>query len=159
SVATGLALALVASLLLLVAGPAKPAAAASSAARQACPADRPDLGAALMTARLCGGPVGGASMTTETATFAVRPDGSGTVGDHWATVRVADGHGGWVPVDLTLRVRPDGSVAPAVHPSGLVLSGGAAAGSNDLASLTVAGQRVTLGWLGALPAPVLSGTT
>ncbi|MGW5052658.1 LamG domain-containing protein [Actinokineospora sp. NPDC004072] len=60
------------------------------------------------------------------------------------------------PVDTTLERRADGSVAPVAADGELVLSGG---GDGPLAELGSAGRRFSVGWPGALPRPVVAGST
>jgi len=65
--------------------------------------------------------------------------------------------GGWVPVDTTLSVQPDGSVAPKAITTGLSLSGG---GPGPLYTLSKDGKSLSVAWpYGALPVPSLSGAT
>ncbi|MGE5829933.1 MAG: LamG-like jellyroll fold domain-containing protein [Micromonosporaceae bacterium] len=67
---------------------------------------------------------------------------------------------GWVPVDLMLQRAADGSVAPKAHPNGLRLSGAVSGGGvHDLVSLGTGSSKISVGWSGRLPEPVLAGTT
>lgn len=78
-----------------------------------------------------------------------------------APVRVKEPDGSWDPIDTTLSVLPDGSVAPNAIVPGLVLSGG---GSGPLMTVSQAtgdpAGSVSVSWpYGPLPAPSLSGPT
>jgi hypothetical protein len=65
--------------------------------------------------------------------------------------------GRWLDFDTTLQRRSDGRVVPRVHPGDLVFAGRTAPGEHDLATIDVAGERIGLGWSGALPEPILAG--
>ncbi|MFI9811452.1 RICIN domain-containing protein [Saccharothrix variisporea] len=95
--------------------------------------------------------------TENSATF-VNPDGKLTTEIHAGPVRVKRGDA-WVPVDLTLDQRADGSIAPRVHPRDLVFAGagGTADAVRDLASLRHGETEVALQWRGVLPAPRIEG--
>ncbi|WP_405062168.1 RICIN domain-containing protein [Kribbella sp. NBC_01505] len=114
----------------------------------------PDL-RAMATARTTGKAQELVSMRTETGQVFANPDGSKTMEQHAAPVRVRKGTG-WVDPDPTLRLQPDGTVQPVATVSPVVLSGG---GSGDLLAIGTAGARVHLGWPGKLPKPVLVGDT
>jgi hypothetical protein len=74
-------------------------------------------------------------------------------------VRVRQGDK-WVPVDLMLETRADGSVAPKAHPENLVISGARrTAGNYELAAFGEGERRVTMAWSGTLPAPDLKDNT
>jgi YD repeat-containing protein len=119
------------------------------------PLERPDAGAALATARLTGQRVKITGMTSETAEFVALPDGQIESTIHSGIMRIRRGEN-WVPVDLTLRRRADGSVAPVAHPFDLTLSGSRPAGTHELAGIGRGDDRLSLGWSGALPEPVLT---
>lgn len=138
--------------------PSPALAAVPTKAAVPCPAERPDEMSALVTARLCGGKVEIASRLSERTRAWAQPSGSIYLESTMEPERIRDKSGTWVAVDMTLAARPDGLVAPRAHPNGLVLAGAAVAGDNDLATLTIGGEPVALGWRGALPKPVLSGT-
>ena len=141
------------------AGPPTAAAAPSAAGgKPACVADRPDRTSAALTARLCGGRVEVAGLQSETTRVYANPNGSFTAQVYRAPVRTRQGNT-WVPVDLTLRRGADGTVTPVAHPNGLSLAGAAAAGTHDVASMNLGGDRVGVSWTGALAAPVLDGAT
>ncbi|MFG2040425.1 RHS repeat-associated core domain-containing protein [Dactylosporangium sp. NPDC048998] len=94
---------------------------------------------------------------TETTQVWALPEGGFTSQVHAGPVRFKQGDV-WKPVDLTLQVQPDGSVAPVGHPRGLKLSGKAAgAGEHSLAKLDGDDGALSMAWSGALPAPVLAG--
>jgi hypothetical protein len=83
------------------------------------------------------------------------PDGARTIVLSGGPIRVRQ-DGRWVPVDLTLRRDPDGSVRPAAPPNTLWLSGGGQ--SADAAAVRGAdGTNTALAWDGPLPAPRLTG--
>jgi hypothetical protein len=146
---------LLAAMALAVAGSTRSAAAAPAAG---CESDEVvDLTTALDVSETCSVPVRVSSMTTEVAEFVAQPNGTVTAELYTGPVRVRDGAGGWVDVDLNLERRPDGSVAARVHPNGLVLSGRAGEGEHDLARLGSGSQQLTVGWRGALPEPKIDG--
>lgn len=62
--------------------------------------------------------------------------------------------GGWADVDLSLSPGADGRLRPAVSVADVTFSSG---GSGPLITLTRQGQKVTMSWPGALPAPTVSG--
>lgn len=107
---------------------------------------------------------------SETSTTWANPDGSLTTDLSAGPVRFKRG-GVWVPVDVNLRREADGSVQPAAQPGALRLSGGGGgsrpaslraaqhARAQDLVTLGEGDRRITLQWKGALPKPVLAGTT
>jgi hypothetical protein len=93
-----------------------------------------------------------ADSRTETSTTVARVDGSRAVTLFAGPVQLRRG-AEWVPVDLTLTTRPDGTIAPAAAPHDLTLTptGPVArwAGGGSAALAPVAA--------GPLPAPALSG--
>jgi len=103
-----------------------------------------------------GKPVVVADKTSETEQVVANPDGSFTSTSSLRPVRVREG-GEWVPVDLTLERRADGTVGPRVAAVDLRLSGGGA--QSPLVVVADGGREVGLGWQGSLPAPVLEGPT
>jgi RHS repeat-associated protein len=124
------------------------------------PACRPSQASATVaaaTARACDVTVEVIEERSETADVFVNPDGSRTAKIYSGPVRMRDASGGFVPVDLTLRFAADGSIAPVAHPGALRLSGPVSAGTHELLSINAGGSRVALDWVGALPAPVLTG--
>ncbi|MFF4873256.1 LamG-like jellyroll fold domain-containing protein [Streptomyces sp. NPDC000961] len=81
------------------------------------------------------------------------PSGTLTEITHTQPVRTRKG-GSWVDIDTTLRVRPDGGLAPVATATDVVFSGG---GTGPLVRMTRAGRELALDWPGSLPAPILSG--
>ncbi|ACZ90120.1 hypothetical protein Aros01_04304 [Streptosporangium roseum] len=119
--------------------------------RSAEPAEKP----ALALARRTGQPVEVDAMRTETRQVFARPDGTFVLEQHARPVRVRQA-GRWVAADATLRLRPDGAVAPVATAVDLTFSGG---GSAPLARMARGGKALELEWPGALPKPALSGDT
>ncbi|MGW4466349.1 LamG-like jellyroll fold domain-containing protein [Micromonospora sp. NPDC004704] len=158
-----LILVLVATLSDVPARPVPPAQAAPATAAPApkptCPDDRPDEVSAAVAAKLCGSRVEIAGRRTESTQVFANVDGTLTEEQSLAPVRVRNGEQ-WVPVDLTLQGRGDGTIAPIAHPRGLVFSGAApTTGEHEVASLGTGDEKVGLAWTGTLPQPVLSGRT
>jgi hypothetical protein len=149
------ALALVVSLLAVVQFP-KPAAAAPAEAKHPCPAQLPDEAAAVVTARMCGGPVLVAGATTETDLLYVNADGTRTLEHSYGAVRVRQDDGSWKPVDTTLRLNADGTVAPATAATPMTFSGG---GAGSLVQMSRGAKKLEVGAPVALPAPTLDGST
>jgi YD repeat-containing protein len=156
SLLLGLPAALVAGLLV---GPTAPAAAAPAAekpAKPVCPAELPDENAALVTARMCAGPVAIAGLTTETDTAVATAAGTVQLTHSFRPVRVRQ-KGTWVPVDTTLAAGPDGTVAPAVSAVDVRFSGGGAA---PMVTIKSGGKTLSVGSpVGALPTPTLVDDT
>ena len=98
------------------------AAIAAPATKPACPAERPDEAAALVTARLCGGEVKIADQNDEYDQGWAQPNGQVRWDHHYRPVRVARANG-WVPVDTTLALQSDGTVEPATTVADLAFSG------------------------------------
>jgi hypothetical protein len=110
----------------LVEAPATPALAArpsQAAPKPACPADRPDKTAALVTARLCGGQVGITAYTNEYDQAWALPNGSVRWEHRYRPVRVQR-DGDWVAVDATLQASSDSTVRPVATAVDLAFSGG-----------------------------------
>ncbi len=84
------------------------------------------------------------------------PDGTLTAAITLQPTRVHRPDGSWVPVDTTLRVQPEGTVAPVAVPVDIAFSGG---GSAPLARIARAGKSLAMGWPGLLPRPLLHGDT
>ncbi|SDJ61388.1 LamG-like jellyroll fold domain-containing protein [Nonomuraea jiangxiensis] len=121
------------------------------------PAEQPDGAerAALAQARQDGRPVKVESMRSETRQVFAQPDGTLMMEVNARPVRVRKADG-WVPVDTTLRLRPDGAVEPVAAAVDVTFSGG---GTVPLASLSRGAKTLELGWQGNLPKPVLKGDT
>jgi hypothetical protein len=116
----------------------------------------PDVAAALAAAKQTGQPVKIDDATTETSEYFAAPDGTVTGRISAGKVRFRR-DGAWVPIDLTLRRQPDGSIAPTAYPDNLRLSGARTSSSGDLASMGTGAQQITVGWQGTLPEPRPAG--
>jgi hypothetical protein len=144
---------------LLVTGPAALSTAGSrvGVAMAATTTAAPDEVTASADAVAEGVPVEALSDRTEYAQVFANPDGTFTYDAAPVPQRARQPDGSWSPIDTTLRQRPDGSIAPAVSPVSLVLSGG---GSGPMLTLSRGSETLSLAWPdGALPAPTLSGAT
>ncbi|MET7708579.1 RHS repeat-associated core domain-containing protein [Micromonospora sp. NPDC005413] len=117
--------------------------------------ERPDEIAALVTARMTGQQVRITGMTTESAEYVAHPDGQIEAKVHAGPVRMRQDDR-WVPIDLTLQPAADGSIRALAHPLELRISGARKAGG-ELAAVGVGDGRLSMGWAGALPVPVLDG--
>ena len=152
----GLPAALIAGILSAPATPAVAAPVSGKAAKPACPAALPDENAALVTARICGGPIAISSMTSETDEAVATPSGAVKLSHRFRPVRVRQA-GTWVPVDTTLAPQADGTVAPKATTTGVVFSGG---GTGPMVTISAAGKTLTVGSpVGTLPDPQLDPTT
>ena len=97
--------------------------------------------AASAQAQATGAPVTVDADTTAYTQTVANPDGSFTLTDQAVPVRVAQASD-WVPVDPTLRVQPDGTVAPGAVESSVTFSDG---GTGALATVTdPAGHSVSI---------------
>ncbi|TML24208.1 MAG: hypothetical protein E6G35_13380, partial [Actinobacteria bacterium] len=112
-------------------------------------------GQALAQARRTHKPVPVDAATTPTDTLVADPAGTLTLTRAAVPVRKRIGSS-WKSLDPTFTRRADGTVAPAVTTSGVVLSGG---GSGPLATVTAAGKSLSLSFPVFLPTPVLGGAT
>ena len=117
--------------------------------------EQPSEAAALAAARASGQRVEVSSLRSATERVFANPSGTFAAEINTLPVRVRQGTG-WVPVDTTLRARPDGTVRPAATTVPMALSGG---GSAPLARVWWQGRDFALGWPGPLPAPVLDGAS
>jgi hypothetical protein len=142
----------VASLVQVVAGSAGVPAHAASGPGDAVAASE---SAALAKARSSGSPVEVGALRGESREVYAQPDGTFEAVQHLRPVRTRQG-GKWVPIDTTLKKRADGSVGPVASSVDLTFSGG---GNTPMATMTVAGRRLSLSWPGTLPAPELDGST
>ncbi|MBM7788339.1 RICIN domain-containing protein [Tenggerimyces flavus] len=134
----------------LGAEPRGPAASAAVApAKELAP-----MAAAGVRARETGKRVEVSAFRTETSEIYVNPDGTKTMDQHPLPVRVRTGEG-WVAPDPSLRKGIDGSYRPVAAITPIVLSGG---GGKHLLTFGEPGKRVDLGWVGKLPAPVVTGS-
>ncbi|WP_406068327.1 RHS repeat-associated core domain-containing protein [Micromonospora sp. NBC_01638] len=94
-------------------------------------------------------------LTSESAEYTALPNGQVEARVHAGPVRMLTGSK-WIPIDLTLRNSPDGSIRSAAHPLDLKISGARGVGG-ELAAVGAGDNRLSMGWQGALPAPILSG--
>ncbi|MBN6033361.1 LamG domain-containing protein [Amycolatopsis sp. 195334CR] len=115
----------------------------------------PEIASALAKAESSGQEVPVASETTEYAEVVAGPDGALVSRQSLEPQRVRRGDA-WVPVDLTLETRPDGTIGPKAGFVDVRFSGGGTS-EQPLASVVRDGREVGIGWPGALPAPVLDG--
>ncbi|MFJ6675940.1 LamG-like jellyroll fold domain-containing protein [Actinosynnema sp. NPDC091369] len=123
------------------------------------PNSAPDEATAARYAAQSGESVVVESATTETDEVRANPDGTMTFTQHVQPVRVRRGDG-WVPVDLTLERKADGSFAPKASTVEVAFSpGGMAAEAFPLAKVAQGGHEVGLRWDGELPVPVVDGAT
>ncbi|WP_436521562.1 RHS repeat-associated core domain-containing protein [Actinoplanes sp. HUAS TT8] len=139
------------------AAPAVPGSPAAPPAALDCSIAQPDETAAMAAARACGRPVENAGARSETQDVVANPDGTWTAKIYAGPVRMRGATGDWTPIDLTMRAEANGQIAPVAHPGHLRLSGKAGAGEHELLSVEVGGERVGIGWTGALAEPVLDG--
>ncbi|MET8198031.1 LamG-like jellyroll fold domain-containing protein [Micromonospora taraxaci] len=156
-----LALLVVAAAGLVVPSGAGAAEAVTPAARSQAsgPLEAADEASAMLLAHKVRKPVLVTGMTTQTSMEWAQPDGTFRAQMHSAPERVQAPAGEWVPVDLTLERKSDGSVGSKAGPFGLWLSGPRSAASDALVAIGEGAKRSTLGWLGALPEPTLDGAT
>ena len=115
----------------------------------------PDEASAMAAARAQGSRVEVASLRSSTQTVFANPSGTMTAEFSVVPTRVRRGDG-WVPIDLTVVRRADGTVAPQAAEGDLVLSGGGSAA--PLARLSRDGRSYSTYWPGALPAPQVDGS-
>lgn len=152
------------------------AAATARGGAVAEPVAGDDATAAVLRARLADKRVEVVGERTETRTVWANPDGTLTEDQAAGPVRFRADDGDWTSVDIGLAKLADGRVGPKAHPLGLTLAGAtperrdiaatrrlraaeAVPAATPLVSLTTEkGQRVELGWRGALPAPRIDGT-
>ncbi|MFH9554554.1 FG-GAP-like repeat-containing protein [Streptomyces sp. NPDC017435] len=96
--------------------------------------------------------------TTPTVSEVANADGTFTLTQSVAPVRKYTS-GAWKQLDATLARRSDGTIAPAITTTDLILSGG---GDGPLAMMKVQGRSLSLAVpasLGALPSPALDGSS
>ncbi|MEV4760053.1 LamG domain-containing protein [Micromonospora sp. NPDC049559] len=115
-----------------------------------------DASAAFLAARRQREPVAVTSLTTPTRAVSARPDGSLTAELTTRPVRLLRA-GKWVPVDPALAARPDGTVGPRAVEAELAFSSGGK--GRPLVRFGAPGRSFALTWPGALPAPVLAGSS
>lgn len=96
--------------------------------------------------------------TTETTTAVALPSGAVEQTISAAPVRIKRNNQ-WVPIDLDLVRNPDGTVEPTAAPSDLRLSGPQSSDTtHELAAVGTGDNRVSVGFAGKLPEPVLDGS-
>ena len=158
---SGLAGALVATLVVSGLAVATPAAAQTQAkpatqAKSAKPiAEAGNTAAAVKAAVAQKSPVAVADLTTETREVHAQPDGTLKAELSPRAVRAKQGKS-WVDVDTTMVRRADGTVGPKVATVELSLSGGGA--KAPLVRFGKNGKRISLSWPGTLPEPTLEGS-
>ncbi|MEU4557129.1 RHS repeat-associated core domain-containing protein [Actinoplanes sp. NPDC023936] len=116
--------------------------------------ERADQTSALITARLTGNKVKITGLTSETSEYFALPSGQVQATIHTGIVRMRRGDG-WLPVDLSLSRDVDGTIAPVAHPFDLEVSGAKGQGTHELAAVGLGADRLSVGWTGPLPEPVL----
>ncbi|GIH22830.1 hypothetical protein Aph01nite_11400 [Acrocarpospora phusangensis] len=94
------------------------------------------------------------SQRGETSEVFANPDGTFTRYEYLRPIWAKSAQGDWVRPDATLRVRPDGTVAPVASTFPITFSGG---GTAPMATVRRNGTELSLGWPGELPEPVLKG--
>jgi hypothetical protein len=115
-----------------------------------------DATSASAKARSTGAPVEVTASTNETSLLVANPSGSFTLTENSRPVRVYR-DSSWVPVDLTLTLGSDGSVAAAAAPTPVAFSGG---GTGPLVRIGSSAASMSLSWPGgSLPTPTLVGDT
>ncbi|MBP2337384.1 hypothetical protein JOF41_003562 [Saccharothrix coeruleofusca] len=130
----------------------------------AAPQPVPDVAADEATAKryaaLGDKPVRVALATSESEELYANPDGTMTYTQHVQPVR-AKRDGVWVPIDLTLEHKPDGTIAPKAAPVAMEFSSGGvgSARRGPVAKLADGDREVGFSWPEDLPEPTLSETT
>jgi hypothetical protein len=137
-----------------------PPAAADTVAQ--VPDTAPDQATAARYSGQAGKRVQVMDQTTETTETFADPDGTVTTTRHLRPVRVKQG-GKWATPDSTLAPK-DGVLAPKAATTGITLSAGAgrsakSVGAQPLLRLTRDGTTAGFDWSGALPEPVVTGST
>src|SRR5215472_10729845 len=144
---------------LVVAGPAAlPAAGRHVHVALAATTTAPDEVTASAAAEAQGAPVEAMSDRTQYAQVFANPDGTFTYNASAVPQWAQQADGSWSSIDMTLQVRSDGSIAPAVSATGLAMSGG---GTGPMLALSQGAGSMSFSWPGggALPTPTLSGST
>ncbi|MGO1055455.1 LamG-like jellyroll fold domain-containing protein [Crossiella sp. CA198] len=113
----------------------------------------PDAATAIAAAVRQNSPVEVLSERTGTRTVLAHPDGRHTAKLTAQPTRFQR-DGDWVPIDRTLRTRPDGTIAPRAAGDDVALSGG---GTAPLLRLAEGENLLALHWPEKLPAPRLAG--
>ncbi|MGA5810187.1 LamG domain-containing protein [Streptomyces cellulosae] len=116
-----------------------------------------DEATALAEAKASGQQVEVTAARGEYTTTHANPDGTLTLTQSTTPQRVKQDDGTWEAVDATLERRPDGRIGPKGAVVDLSFSGGGPGAG--MLHLGKNGRSISLGWPGALPEPVLEGTT
>lgn len=117
--------------------------------------DRPDAVSAGSTARALGEPVEDLSRRTETSKTLVNPDGTSTLETSAGIQRIQGEDGTWQDIDLDLVKQADGSLAPRVAASDVVIGAG---GSKLAATVNLDDDQVlSVTWPETLPEPTVEG--
>lgn len=117
--------------------------------------DQPTAIAAAEAARLQEVRVENIAKRTETTRTFANPDGTWSDEVYSTSMRVEESDGTWENVDYDLVENPDGSLAPAVSPNDVRVSGG---GSTEAARLTLDdGASLAISWPTTLPEPIVEG--
>ncbi|MFF5639507.1 LamG-like jellyroll fold domain-containing protein [Streptomyces sp. NPDC012825] len=95
--------------------------------------------------------------TTETSQVFANPDGTFTKEMNAAPVRAQKDDGSWAAIDTTLVHTEDGGIATKATVNRVEFSGGGS--DQPMATVSKAGKELSLAWPGALPEPVLDGST
>ncbi|MFE7766838.1 DNRLRE domain-containing protein [Streptomyces sp. NPDC057438] len=148
-----------------------PAAGRDKRAKDLGSATAGSVAAARLKAKIQNRRIEALDARTEKSTVYVGPDGSVTEEAYAGPIRFQDDQDRWQDIDVSLRKLSDGAVGARQHPHGLRLAGrttapqglksvGESTGSAGVPLVTLegrTGQRMQLGWYGALPAPVIEG--
>ncbi|MFF7545980.1 DNRLRE domain-containing protein [Streptomyces canus] len=135
------------------------------------PATAASVAAARLKAKIQNRRIEALDARTETSTTYVNPNGSVTEQAYAGPIRFQDNQNQWQAIDVSLQKLSDGSVGARRHPHGLRLAGkttapkglksvGESTGSAGVPLVTLegqTGQRMRLGWYGALPTPEIEG--
>jgi hypothetical protein len=121
-----------------------------------CSAAVEGAAAAEQMAKACDHPVEVMSARSETSQVFANPNGSSTMEISAVPRWVHRPDGSWADVDTTLTVGEDGSVAPVAVPLDVRFSSGA---SEPLVTVGRGAGQVSMSWPGALPKPMLNGST
>ncbi|MFE5995278.1 LamG-like jellyroll fold domain-containing protein [Streptomyces sp. NPDC056454] len=133
-----------------------PVASAATATEE--PAALTEAQRALASAKDSGERVEVAGERSEHTTVYANPDGfTFTLEESAVPVRVAKSGGGWQAPDPTLERKADGTVVPRAAAVEMEFSPGGA--DRPLVRIEERGRSLELGWLGALPSPVLDGAS
>ena len=128
----------------------------AAAAPPAIPADAVDATDAALTAKRTGHDVEVPAARTESSQIFATARGTFVMQRSLQPKRVKRSNGTWANIDPTLRLLPDGSIAPVASTADVRFSNG---GSGTLVSLSATGRSMALTWPLKLPKPVLLGDT